>query len=112
MAEPSTVARPYAEAAFKLADEAGALGPWAEMLAALALMAKDPRVRSAAADPRFSDAQHAGLFISILGGRLSGEAENFVRVLAQNDRLALLPEIQEQFEVLKNEREGVVEAEV
>jgi F-type H+-transporting ATPase subunit delta len=112
VAEPSTIARPYAEAAFKLADEAAALGRWSEMLAGLALVAENPRVHSAAADPRLSDAQRAGLFISILGGRLSGEAENFVRVLAQNDRLALLPQIREQFEMLKNEREGVVEAEV
>ena len=112
MAEPSTVARPYAEAAFKLADEAGALARWAEMLVALAAVAADPRVRQAAADPQLSDAQRAGLFIAILGGRLSGEAENFLRVLAQNDRLPLLPEIRAQFEVLKNEREGVVEATV
>jgi F-type H+-transporting ATPase subunit delta len=69
-------------------------------------------VRQAAADPRLSDAQRAGLFIAVLGGRLTGEAENFVRVLAQNDRLELLPEIRAQFEVLKNEREGVVEATV
>jgi F-type H+-transporting ATPase subunit delta len=112
MAEPSTVARPYAEAAFKLADEAGALARWSEMLAALALVAADRRVRQAAADPRLSDAQRAGLFISILGARLSAEAENFVRVLAQNDRLELLPEIRNQFDVLKNEREGVVEAQL
>jgi F-type H+-transporting ATPase subunit delta len=112
VAEPSTVARPYAEAAFKLADETGALGRWSEMLAALAAVAAEPRLRSAAADPRLSDAQRAGLFISVLGGRLTAEVENFVRVLAQNDRLALFPQIREQFEVLKNEREGVVEAEV
>ena len=48
----------------------------------------------------------------LLGAQLSGEAENFVRVLAQNDRLALLPEIRAQFDVLRNEREGVVEAEL
>jgi F-type H+-transporting ATPase subunit delta len=112
LAEPSTVARPYAEAAFRLADEAGALGRWSEMLAALALVAEDARVRAAAADPNLSDAQRAGLFISILAGRLSAEADNFVRVLAQNDRLELLPEIRRQFEALKNEREGVVEAQV
>jgi F-type H+-transporting ATPase subunit delta len=112
MAEPTTVARPYAEAAFKLADEAGTLGKWAEMLAALALVGSDPRVRGAASDPNLSDAQVAGLFISILSGRLSGDAENFVRVLAQNGRLGLLPEIRVQFEALKNEREGVLEAEV
>ena len=112
MAEPSTVARPYAEAAFKLADEAGALARWSEMLGALAAVAQDPRVRQAAADPRLSDAQRAGLFIAVLGNRLTGEAENFVRVLAHNDRLELFSEIRAQFEVLKNEREGVVEATV
>lgn len=112
MAEPSTVARPYAEAAFRLAEQGDALGAWSEMLAALALVAQDDRVRRAAADPKLSDAQVAGLFIAILAGKLSGEGENFVRVLAQNKRLELLPEIRQQFEALKNEREGVVEAEV
>lgn len=112
MAEPSTVARPYAEAAFNLAEGAGALGKWSEMLAAAALVAQDERVQRAVADPKLSDAQAAGLFISILGGRLSGEGENLLRVLAENKRLGLLPEIRAQFEALKNEREGVVEAEV
>jgi F-type H+-transporting ATPase subunit delta len=112
LAEPSTVARPYAEAAFKLADEAGALAKWSEMLAALAQVARDPRVHAAVTDPNLSDAQVAGLFISILSGRLGGDAENFVRVLAQNGRLELLPEIGQQFEALRNEREGVIEAEV
>ena len=112
MAEPSTVARPYAEAAFKLADEAGALARWSDMLAALAAVAGDARVRAVVGDPKLSDAQVAGLFIAILAGKLDRDAENFVRVLAANGRLELLPEIRAQFEALKNEREGVVEAEV
>ena len=112
MAEPSTVARPYAEAAFRLADEKRGLARWSEMLAALVAVARDERVQRAIADPNLSDASLAGLFIAILSGRLDGDAENFVRVLAQNDRLALLPEIRTQFEALKNEREGVVEAEL
>ena len=112
MAEPRTVARPYAEAAFRLAEDAGTLGKWSEMLAALAQVAQDARVRAAIADPNLSDAKAAGLFISILAGRLSGDAENFVRVLAENGRLELLAPIHEQFEALKNEREGVLEAEV
>ena len=112
MAEPSTVARPYAEAAFRLADEGGALAKWSEALAALAQVSEDERVRAALADPSLSDANAAGLFIAILAGRLAGDAENFLRVLAENGRLGLLPEIRAQFEVLKNEREGVLEAEV
>jgi F-type H+-transporting ATPase subunit delta len=112
MAEPSTVARPYAEAVFKLADASASLAKWGEMLAGLASVAADPRVRGAIKDPNLSEAQMAGLFISILSGRLTGDAENLARVLAENGRLELLPEIREQFELLKNEREGVVEAEV
>ena len=112
MAEPSTVARPYAEAAFRLADGAGALAKWSQMLADLAQVSADERVRSAVADPKLTDAKVAGLFISILSGKLNGDAENFVRVLAENGRLNLLPEMREQFEALKNEREGVVEAQV
>ena len=112
MAEPSTVARPYAEAAFRLASAGNALAKWSGMIAALAQVAEDKRVRALTADPALSDAQAAGVFISILAGKLDGQAENFVRVLAENKRLELLPEIHLQFEVLKNEKEGVVEAEV
>ena len=112
MAEPSTVARPSAEAAFRLADGAGALAKWSEMLRALALVADDARVRAAVAEPGQTDAQVAGVFIGILSGRLNAEAENFLRVLAENGRLGLLPQIRAQFETLKDEREGVLEAEV
>lgn len=112
MAEPSTVARPYAEAAFKLADADHALGGWSETLRALALVAADERMRQAISDPNLSAAQLAGMFIAILSGKLDGAGENFVRVLADNGRLELLPEVHAQFEALKNEREGVVEAQV
>jgi len=112
MAEPRTIARPYAEAVFKLADASGSLARWSEMLAALAQVAADERVRTAIADPNLPDAKLAGLFIAILSGRLSGDAENLLRVLADNKRLQLLPEIRSQYESLKNEREGVIEAEV
>lgn len=112
MAEPSTVARPYGEAAFKLAEAGDALAKWSEMLGALAGVARDERVHAAMSDPNRSDAQVAGIFIAVLQGKLTGDAENFVRVLAENKRLELLPLIHEQFEALKNQREGVVEAEV
>ena len=65
MAEPSTIARPYAEAVFKLADAAGRLREWSQMLAALAVVAQDERVLRAIRDPRLSDAKLAGLLISL-----------------------------------------------
>jgi len=112
MAEPSTIARPYAEAVFKLADEAGKLVEWSTALAMLAQVSENDRVRAAIADPNLPAAQVAGLFLAILGGKLSGDAENFVRVMAENQRLGLLGEVRAQFEALKNEREGVIEADI
>jgi len=112
MAEPSTIARPYAEAAFRLADAQGKLADWSAALANLAAVAADARVRAAIGDPNLPSAKVAGLIISILAGKLTGEAENFVRVLAENGRLEVLAEIRAQYDALKNEREGMVEAEV
>ncbi len=112
MAEPSTVARPYAEAVFRLADGEGKLANWSAMLGALGQISEDERVREAMGDPKTSGPSIAGLFIGILAGKLSAEGENLVRVLAENRRLALLPEIHLQFEVLRNEREGVVDVDI
>jgi F-type H+-transporting ATPase subunit delta len=112
MAEPSTIARPYAEAVFKLADGQGKLADWSENLANLAQVAADERMLRLIGDPKTSPAKVAGTLIAVLSGKLSGDAENFVRVLADNRRLAVLGEIRAQFEVLKHEREGVVEARV
>jgi len=112
MAEPSTIARPYAEAAFRLADAQGKLAEWAAAIANLSAVAADNRVRAAISDPNIPAAKVAGLIISILAGKLSGETENFVRLLAENGRLDVLAEIRSQYDALKNEREGVVEAEI
>jgi len=112
VAEPSTIARPYAEAAYRLADAQGKLAEWSAALGNLAAVADDARVRTAIGDPNNPAAKVAGLFISILQGKLTGETENFVRVLAENGRLEVLGEIRTQYEALKNAREGVVEADV
>jgi len=112
VAEPSTIARPYAEAAYKLADAQGKLAEWSAALGNLAAVADDARLRTAIGDPNNPAAKVAGLFIAILAGKLTGETENFVRVLAENGRLEVLGEIRAQYEALKNAREGVVEAEV
>jgi F-type H+-transporting ATPase subunit delta len=82
------------------------------MLGALAQVVTDERVRRIIADPNLSDAKVAGLIIAILGGKLTAQAENFVRVLAEAKRLELVGEIHAQFEALKNEREGLIEADV
>ena len=112
MAEPTTIARPYAEAVFRLADAQDKLADWATALANLSAVAADERIRAAVADPNLPAPKAAGLFISVLAGKLPADGENFVRVLAENSRLDVLSEISAQYQALKNAREGVVEAEV
>jgi len=112
MAEVATIARPYAEAVFSLADKSGALPAWSKLLASLGEAAAHPEVRAVMDNPNLPAEKLYGLFASIAGGDISAEAQNFVRLLIANDRLALLPEIRVLFEELKNEREGVVDADI
>jgi len=112
MAEVSTLARPYAEAVFRIADAGGKLGEWSAMLSNLAHVSANPAISAVIHDPNQSAPKVAGTIIHVLSGKLTGEAENLVRVLAENRRLELLPEIASQYETLKNEREGVVEAQI
>lgn len=108
MAELSTLARPYAEAVFRLAKEKNALGEWSGRLATLAAIVADAQMQAVIADPNISSARAAELIGSIAGADEAGK--NLLNVLAANDRLTLLPEIAAQYEVLKAEAEGVLEA--
>jgi F-type H+-transporting ATPase subunit delta len=111
MAEPATIARPYAEAVFELASQADALDQWSAMLSRLAQAVVDPAVTPLIGNPRVSDAQLVDLFLSLGGEEVAGERK-FLATLAENGRLAALPQLREQFEELKNDREGVVDAEI
>jgi len=109
MAENVTIARPYAEAVFRLADAGGALGRWSQTMAVMAQVAVNPDVRAAIGNPNLASDRLYGL-VAAACGDLGTDAQNFLRVLIDNDRLLLLPEIRDLFEELKSEREGVVDA--
>jgi F-type H+-transporting ATPase subunit delta len=112
MAEIATLARPYAEAVFRLADAGGALAAWSGALRTLALAAAHPDMQECMSKYDLTHAQLQELFLSLVPGEMSAEAKNFVRLLIENDRLPALPQIFALFEELKNEREGVVDAEI
>lgn len=112
MAELTTIARPYAEAVFKLARDANALPAWSDMLALAAAVAAEPRIKDLAGNPLVTRRQLADIFLGIGGERLTGEVRNFIQVLVENDRLTLLPEIRDMFEELRRQHEGVLEVAV
>jgi len=109
MAENLTVARPYAEAAFKLARDANALGAWAQALERLAAVAGDASVRDILGDPRVATEKVVSVF-NQAAGDLNHDQQNFVQVLAENERLSVLPEILELYTAQKNAAEGVLQA--
>lgn len=112
MAEKQTTARPYAEAAFALATERGALGAWSEMLGFIRAVAGDAHMARLASDPRADRARFVELFLDVCGQRLTAEGANFVRLLAENRRLDLMPEIVAHFEQRRAEAERRIEADV
>jgi len=112
MAETITIARPYAEAAFKLAHEQNRLEPWSQMLGLLELVTQDADIARCLSDPNVSAQQLESLVLGVCGERLDGAGRNLVQVLVHNNRLALLPEIRAMFEQLRLAQEGVLEAEI
>lgn len=109
MAETVTIARPYAEAIFRLAKENGALAPWSERLTRLAMVAQDKEMAELIGNPKLSAEQVAQLFVSLADDN-DATLGNFIRVLAENERLALLPEILNLFTAMKSSEDGIKEA--
>ncbi len=111
MAEISTIARPYAEAVFELADKAGSLAQWSVTLSNLAAAAEHGDVRKLLGNPRVSASSLVDMFVAV-SGDASPEARRLLEALIANQRLGALPAVHEQFEALKNDRESTVDASI
>jgi F-type H+-transporting ATPase subunit delta len=113
MAELATIARPYAEALFGVA-EAGDIAAWSTLVQELAQVARLPEVLSVASSPKVSRAEVSDLLLAAVKSPLkeNAQAKNLVRMLVDNHRLQLLPEIAVQFEELKNAREGAADVQI
>jgi F-type H+-transporting ATPase subunit delta len=112
VAERATIARPYAKAAFETAREAGALAAWAEGLRTAAEIVLDPRVTELVKNPELPAATVADFVIGVGAAKLDDRMKNFLRVLAENHRLPLLPEIVAHYESLKAQVENTVDVEL
>ena len=116
MAENNTIARPYAQAVFETARDDRDLDAWSESLELASALLADGQVVAYLGDPAFNDTQRleflTGLFAKAGSRKLDGgdrKGLNFLRLLLENDRVAVLPEIAQRFEVLKSRIENVVE---
>lgn len=112
MAENSTIARPYAQAAFDIAQAKSELAAWSDMIALAAMVAADDRMATAIDSPHIKNEDLVSLFLDVCGDKLNAEGQNFIRVLAENKRLGILADIATAYEQLRADAEGTMDAEV
>lgn len=109
--ELATLARPYAEALFKIARNED-LEQWSAVVNQIAEIGSNSEVKELAKNPKLSNEQIVDIFLSLLTVPVSNEMKNFIEVLVENDRIPLLGEIGSQFHELKNASEGIAEAHI
>ena len=112
MAELTTLARPYAKAAFEYADANNALSNWAGMLGALASVVAEEKVAKLLSDPAATSEENASALVALMGDSLDAKGQNFVRNVAANKRIGLFGEISKLFDLMKSQREQVLEVEI
>ncbi len=112
MAEISTIARPYAVAAYQLAKETQSLEKWSEMLGFMSAVVSDSQMQSIVNDPKITSEKLLESFLKVCGEKITEQGQNLVKVLVEYGRMEILPAITAAFEVLKAQDEGVLEAQI
>ncbi|MBB1518564.1 F0F1 ATP synthase subunit delta [Aquipseudomonas guryensis] len=112
MAELTTLARPYAKAAFEHAQAHQQLASWSAMLGLAAAVSQDDTLQRVLKAPRLTSTEKATTFNEVCGDKFDAQARNFISIVAEYGRLDLLPEIAALFELYKAEQEKSVDVEV
>ena len=112
MAENSTIARPYAQAAFDIAKEKGDLKSWSDMLQLIAAVTSDAVMNDMISNPAIEREKVVEIIVDVCGDKLNDLAKNFVKVLADNGRLNIVAEVALGYEEHRAEAEKTVESEV
>jgi len=112
MAEISTIARPYAVAAFRLAKEHNALAKWSEMLSFATAIGNDEQFSAYISDPKVNSQDLQETFLKVCGNKLNVHGQNLIKVLVEYGRLSVLPAITSAFEELKAQDEGTLDAQI
>ncbi|KAA6185951.1 F0F1 ATP synthase subunit delta [Thiohalocapsa marina] len=105
--DSTTIARPYAEAAFEVAKSTSALDAWSDALNTLAGIVDDPLISDQVGNPNVPRETLRDLIFAVAGDGLTVEMQNLVRLLADNKRLAVIPEVARLFDQLKTAAEGL-----
>ena len=111
MSELTTIARPYAKAAFDFAVESADIAKWQEMLVFAGEVAKNDDIKNILASAMAPE-KLADLFVGVCEDQLNTQGQNFIRVLAENNRLSVLPDIATQFTAFKADYHKEIDVDV
>ena len=112
MAEISTIARPYAVAAYKLAKETKSLAKWSDMLGFATQVSIDTQMQALINDPNVISTNLQATFLQVCGDKLDEQGQNFIKVLVEYNRMSIMPAILSAFEALKSQDEGTLDAQI
>ena len=112
MSENNNIARPYAQAIFEISEQGRNFSAWSDALGLMAIVARNQDMASLLINPRVSRKDIGMVFIEVCGDTIDDLGRNLLRLLSQNRRLHVLPEIAQQYESLRAEAERSVRAEL
>ncbi len=112
MAEITTAARPYAKAAYGAASETGTLDSWSDALANIATLVSDAQMSKLLDNPESGNTRKGEMILQVLAGQLNQQQQNLVKLMAENGRLKIMPDVVTQFEAARAKAENKIEAEI
>jgi F-type H+-transporting ATPase subunit delta len=112
MSEQISLARPYAKAIFEIARDSGDYSLWSDQLEFLAMVAADPAMKEIIQNPEITEQRLTDLILDVGKDQFNEHTQNLVKLLVHNDRLAAAEDINQQFLVLRDEAEQVIEAQL
>lgn len=112
MAESITIARPYAEALFKLAQEKKTLSSWSDMLSSMSAVVEQEQIKALIDNPQIPSVKLHEIILAVLGKKLTDDGERLVSLLIENSRLTILPDLKALYDQLRAQYESVLDAEI
>ncbi len=113
MADFTTAARPYAKAVFEIARDGGKFEDWSNRLSVLGAIVGHPEMQERLDAPNLTQADAARMVETVASDVVNDDdSRNFVKLLAENNRMKMLPDIGGIYEELRAEAEGEIEANV
>jgi len=112
MSSTTTLARPYAKAAFELAIAENATGRWNEMLDLASTAVTEKSLAGLLESPHASNSQIVQILSDTADDAFDARFKDFLAVLAENKRLVLLSEIAILYQALREEADGLLRVRV